>query len=211
MFLKTTALGLTVISMNLLNADESSLEAHPNKMNFSLTQFGYEYNKRDSVHCGVDFKLTPIWNIKRENLKDSEYWSSAEGRIGYNFGVRENDALLLYGSFGYSHFNFLNQEGNLKQLAYFVIGSKFLHQFSPLFEMGLHVRAYRNVMMYYQIDGYKVAASGNTWKMEIGLPCIWHLGATRQWEISAEPYYIQLPTKMNSEYLGMRITYGYRF
>lgn len=211
MFFKSTVLAASLFTVSNICAEDQDIDLHPHKMNFSFTQFGYEYIKKDDLYCGADFKITPIWNLKNKTVDKHEYWSNIETRLGYNFGISEKHSLIPYGAFGYSHFNLVKQNWDLKQLACFTLGIKSLHTFGPVFEMGLHLRSHRNILINYSIDGYKVAADNSDWKIEIALPCIWHMGDTKQWEIQFEPYYLQLPTSNNGEFLGSRLTFGYRF
>lgn len=225
MFLKIALLTGTALSISSLSALEADYNDHPHKLNFGITQFGYEYHKEDALYAGVDFKLSPLVNLDSESsgpkefsvdekdtdFSELDYWTNMEIRLGYNFSLGNIHNVVPYISVGYSHFNFTNKDFELKQLGYLSFGLKTYHTVGPIFQIGTHIRTYRNLMVNYNALGRTYASGKKEWKVEFGLPLIWHVGDTKQWEILLEPYYIQLPTTYNAEFLGTRLTFGYRF
>lgn len=211
MFLKPMLFSASILALSSICADSTVVDLHPHKMNFSLSQFGYEYNKTDSLYTSADFKVTPLWNTKNKTFDNFDYWSNFELKLGYNFGVAGEHHLIPYAMMGYSSFNMNDYYFQLKEYSYIGLGLKSMFTFGPIFEMGLHLKTHRSLVMMYSIQGHRVGAENNKWKLEIGVPCIWHLGDTKQWDISVEPYYTQLPTLNRGDYLGSRIAFGYRF
>lgn len=220
MFLRTALLSTSLVSFASILAADDLLDMHPHKLNFSLSEVGYEYQKNDSIYCGIDFKIAPIWNLKKGNADKPDHWTNLETRIGYQFKVSEKHTYIPYLAFGMSHFKFDNKTFDLDHLSYACIGSKFMHSFGDIFEMGVHAKAHRNVMITFAADctptisaasSKRVAVENTDWKIELRLPCVWHIGATKEWEIQFEPYYMQLPTFKKTEFYGTRVTCGHRF
>ena len=210
MYRISTALAI-VLACTALKADKAPtpvpLKEH--RLNFSLLQFGYDFLKKDTVYTGFDLNLTPIWDINDKDLSRRNYSLSGEFRLGHHLGITPKDSLITYGSIGYTKFH-RDYIQYLKEHAYFGVGAKFFHEFGPIFQMGVHVKGTRSLLNEYEIPTYNERES-NKWGIEVGLPVAWHLGENRDWEIQLEPYFTHVACAGKLEFIGSRLTFGFRF
>jgi len=62
-----------------------------------------------------------------------------------------------------------------------------------------------------KLEAKTVSFKDASWMLEVGMPFIWHLGETKNWEIQLEPYYMQIPNGKRMHLLGSRLSFGFRF
>ena len=188
-------------------ANTSNVEERHHKLNFSPFQFGYEYTHQNNFHAGADLKFTPMWGIDGKESKKTSYFTNVEMRMGY---VRDFNKfhIMGYGGIGYSHFKDWNNEVYLKDWSYLLIGLRPTYSITDVFEMGLHLKGYRNSQLTIAFGDYDVLGTNRKWQYEIGIPCMFHFGHTDEWVMQIEPYFLQVP---GTKYVGSRLTFGFLF
>lgn len=207
----------TVLAINLLQADAASrmpkVELNPHRLSFSFNQLGFDYIKKDAIYAGADFRISPIWNPNDKKLDLKDYFANGEVRLGHTFGMSDSDTLISYGALGYTQFHRNYADNYLKEMCYFSVGAKFLHEFGSIFELGVHVKASRILSNIYTLKYFHSGQTIETtkWSYEFGLPLIFHIGKERQWEIQLEPYYTRIRAAIGFELLGSKLTFGFRF
>jgi hypothetical protein len=118
---------------------------HEHRLNFGLLNLGYERIMPNSVYVGADVRVTPFYTFDGSKRDTLNHFINGELRMGYNHSFCEKDTLTSYAGIGFSIFKFEKKEGNIRDWNYATIGVKALHQFGDLFEMGIHVKAYRSI------------------------------------------------------------------
>lgn len=192
---------------HLKGEETTPLKEH--KINFSLLQLGYDYLKPDSIYTGADVKINSIWNADKKRNRDN--FVNAEVRMGYHkqFGLK--DSLIPYAGIGFAVFHMHNNHEYLRDWSYFAVGAKYFHQFGETFEIGLHLKGCRSLQEKHLFGNSSFSRSNLNWSYEVGIPLIWHFGETKNWEFQFEPYYLQIPNVQKTEYIGSRLSFGYRF
>jgi hypothetical protein len=207
-FKKSLAVCLATLCFGNLKSEEiTPLKDH--RINFSLLQVGYEHLKPNNIYTGADVKINSIWNSDKK--MKSDHFINTEIRMGYHKQFGERDSLIPYAAIGFSVFHI--QKGNeyLRDWSYLAVGTKYFHQFGETFELGLHVKGCRSLQEKHFIGSNTFSRNNLNWSYEIGIPLIWHFGETRNWEFQFEPYYLQIPNVQKTEYMGTRLSFGYRF
>lgn len=202
---------------------------HEHRLNFGFFNLGYERILMDSVYVGADIKGTPFYTLDGTDKHTLNHFFNGELRMGYNFGITNNDTLTSYGGIGFSVFKLEKKDGNIRDWNYATLGTKYLHQFGEIFEMGIHLKTYRSIQekrstiienkkskVDLTIDNdsvftQSVSVKDTRWMLEVGIPMIWHLGETKNWEIQLEPYYMQIPNAKILHLIGSRLSFGFRF
>lgn len=115
------------------------------RLNFGLFNLGYERILPNSSYVGADVKLTPFYTVDGDNKNTFNYFINGELRMGYNHAFNKQDTIIPYAGMGFSVFKFEKKEGKIRDWNYATIGAKYLHQFGEIFEMGLHIKAYRSI------------------------------------------------------------------
>jgi hypothetical protein len=201
---------LAVFCFGTLKCDEiKPLSEH--RVSFSLLQLGYDYLKPNTIYTGADAKINAIWNPSHNRKSNNDHFVNGEVRMGYNALFGTKDTFIPYGAIGFSVFHIHKNQEYLRDWSYLALGVKYFHQFSDTFEMGLHVKGYRSLQEKHFMDNVSYLRNNMNWSYEIGVPLVWHFGETRSWEVQFEPYYLQIPTIQKTEYIGSRLSFGYRF
>jgi len=210
---------------------------YEHRVNFGFLNLGYERIKPNSVYTGLDVKMTSILYCDARKKDPMDYFVNAELRMGYNHAFNENDQIIPYLSTGFSVFSLQNKIDKVKNWTYASVGVKYLHQFGPLFEMGLHIKGYISInqkrkvlkeievavgrdtpvydhkptVIFTKSETRLVSVKDTRWMSEIAVPFIWHLGSEKNWEIQFEPYFSQIPNAKITNLIGSRLSCGYRF
>jgi hypothetical protein len=194
----------------------SILTEHEHRLNFGFLNVGYERIQQNSIYVGADIKGTFVYTLDGEKEDYIDHFFNGELRMGYNHAFTERDVLTPYAGLGFSVFKFEKKDGNLRDWNYAIIGAKYSHQFGDIFEMGAHLKTYLSIQekrtsLIEEKKKYKFNIKDSRWMMEASLPMIWHVGATKNWEIQLEPYYMQIPNGKRLHLLGSRLSFGFRF
>lgn len=182
------------------------LEKH-HKINFSPLQFGYEYTHQNNFYAGADLKFTPVYGVEGKESKKTNYFTNVEMRMGYAKDF-DDVHILGYAGIGYSHFRNWNKDIYLKDWSYLAFGVRPTYSFNSVFEVGIHLKGYRNSQLTIAYGRQDVLGKDRKWQYEIALPLMFHLGNKDEWLVHLEPYFLQVP---GTKYLGSRLTFGFLF
>jgi opacity protein-like surface antigen len=136
------AIALT-LAFAAIHADSVQIlePVNQHRLNFSLLQVGYDYLVKDSFYTGAHACITPIWDSNAHNIKTTDYFCSFEARIGRNFGISHKTSLIPYAAIGFNNYHRENVGMYLKKQTYVAFGLKYNHEFGPIFESGVGVKA----------------------------------------------------------------------
>jgi len=203
----------SLIAFSPLIGDETSLpEPKDHKISLGILHLGYEYLHKGNPYAGVDLRLSPFMSKNDEKeISSNNYFYNGEARIGFNFDLFPENNLIAYLGGGVSKFHFTDINTYLQDWIYLVGGMRASHRFGPMFEMGLELRATRSIKEWVKIHDVIIKGDGEDWGMEMSVPFVWHLGENKEWEIQAEPFYKQMPKIASNDFVGTRLTLGYRF
>lgn len=120
-------------------------KVYEHRFNFGLLNIGYERISPNSVYTGFDARMASIINTDVNKVKSIDHYANGELRLGYNHQIGDVDRVTGYGGIGFSVFSVEKEAGKLKNWNYGMVGAKYLHQFGPIFEMGLHLKGYMSI------------------------------------------------------------------
>lgn len=197
-------------------------------------QATYDYVQPNSIYFGAEglYALGRTTNEYQrwggiDQFKDDSKFAHLEGRIGYTFLPKVDLQIVPFVGLGWyynhnhstNHPDFRFEELSLTEnIAYYAAGLRMMKTFNRSFDFGVNLKGMESFLVR---ENYEVTGSSysyqyhhqwrNRFGYEIGLPCVFHPGKSKNWNIQLEPYFLELPSGGREFILGGRFLAGYRF
>ncbi len=157
--------------------------------------------------------------------KSRTRFAHTEARLGYNFQAGSRSLITPFLGLG-GYYSRSTSSWSVEEIyipnstrltsswGYYALGMRTFFTIRPSFDLGLILKGMRSFSGRIKFESPVLDRKGslaNSWGYEIDLPLTWHLGATKQWDIQLEPYFLKLSTKDNLNIFGGRLLLGYRF
>lgn len=207
-----------------LNTHVKSVKVDGLKL-FGGLRLRYEYLKPKAFYAGVD--LFSAASSKSFHAKYHGYhfhrnsnvtgFGNFEFRLGYTFAPKNKMLTPFLGMGSYSFANYGHHFHFRESMVYYAAGMRSLFDLNRLFSLGLNLKVFRTddteQKFKYLFMGHKIkhVEHDNMWGAEIGIPCVWHVGSTKKWEIQLEPYFLKLDFSEVQNIYGTRLLFGYLF
>jgi hypothetical protein len=184
---------------------------------------GYEYLQPQAFYAGIDLAgastNTDFKACKNEcdltwHHADREF-GNFEVRLGFTFAPKNWLASFFLGAGIYSLFplDSHNHQGFKESLPYIETGIRSKCALTPIFDIGINAKILRTFATYirFKYKCEKATTDHNMWGGEIGMPFIWHISATKRWDIQLEPYFLKLDFSETQNIYGTRLIFSYYF
>jgi len=202
-----------------LNVHVDHIQVNDTKCFLGL-RLGYEYLKPDAFYGAIDLLSAGSnrgFEASVQNKKISEEsgitgFGNLEVRLGYTAAVDRWLLSPFLGIGGYA-MGQNHHVGFQQEMAYATGGIRTQAEANKHLNIGVNLKIFRSLSTTtkYIIGCTTFKESHNMWGGEIGVPFIWWMGSSQQWDAQLEPYFLKFQFSESQNLYGIRLLFGYHF